>query len=62
MEELEQSGYIHCQVNHKYNFIDPETGMHTQNIELIWGSAKWRNKKHQGTSHYHLESYLTEFM
>lgn len=49
-------------MKHKYNFIDPDTDMHTQNIESIWRSGKWRNKKHRGTSHHYFESYLAEFM
>lgn len=53
---------VHVQVNHTYNFVDPETGVHTQNVERMWGSAKWRNKRHRGTTRKHLNSYLIEFI
>lgn len=60
-EELEKAGFVHLTVNHKYNFVDPVSKVHTQNIERLWGSAKWRNKCHRGTTRKHLESYLAEF-
>ncbi|GFQ97985.1 DDE_Tnp_IS1595 domain-containing protein [Trichonephila clavata] len=59
--ELENAGFLHGTVNHKYNFVDPDTGVHTQHVERMWGSAKWRNKKQRGTAH-HLDSYLIEFI
>jgi hypothetical protein len=55
-------GFIHNTVKHTYNFVDPYTGAHTQNIKRLWGSTKWGNKKHRGTNRNFLESYLAEFM
>ena len=59
---MEEAGLQHFKVNHRYNFVDPDTGVNTQKIERLWGSAKWRNKKHRGTPRHHLESYPTELM
>ena len=60
--QLQAAGYDHMTVNHKYNFVDPFTGVHTQNVERMWGTAKWRNKCHRGTKRDFLDSYLIEFM
>ena len=61
-DELERAGFQHFKVNHSYNFVHPGTDIHTQNIERLWGSAKWRNKRHRGTSRQNLDSYLIEFI
>uniref|UniRef100_A0A7E4V154 DDE_Tnp_IS1595 domain-containing protein n=1 Tax=Panagrellus redivivus TaxID=6233 RepID=A0A7E4V154_PANRE len=60
-ERLFEAGYEHLKVNHSKNFVDPDTGVHTQKVERMWGSAKWRNKRHRGTARHHLECYLAEF-
>ncbi|KAI4293332.1 hypothetical protein PAPHI01_2606 [Pancytospora philotis] len=41
--------YTHGHVNHKVNFVDPETGVHTQNIENLWSQFK-KFKRRQGYS------------
>ena len=55
-------GFTHLQVNHTFNFVDPNTGAHTQNVENNWKNAKMRNKRHHGTHRQMVESYLCEFM
>ena len=48
---------LHC----KYSipFVDPTTGVHTQNIESYWNRVKTKFKGVQDTM---LSSYLDEFM
>ena len=55
-------GYEHHTVNHTCNFVNPEDGTHTQNIESCWRNAKIRNKRHFGTHRRMLDSYMCEFM
>uniref|UniRef100_A0A914E0W0 ISXO2-like transposase domain-containing protein n=1 Tax=Acrobeloides nanus TaxID=290746 RepID=A0A914E0W0_9BILA len=62
-EELEEAGFEHFKVNHKYNILDPDDpNVHTQTVERMWGSTKGRNKKHRGTARHHLKFYLAEFV
>jgi hypothetical protein len=49
-------------VNHSINFVDPETGTHTNKIEGLWKQAKEIFKQMNGCSRVHLNSYLNEFM
>jgi len=34
--DLQQAGFQHNTVHHTYNFVDPYTEAHTQNIEKLW--------------------------
>jgi len=52
--------HINAIVNHSYNFVDPSTYAHTQNIERLWGSVKWRNKCRRGTARYSIWQDLCE--
>lgn len=49
-------------VNHSINFVDPDTGVHTQTIESYWAKAKYRFKEMKGCASHLLPSYLDERM
>ena len=55
------SDYTHDTVNHKYNFVNPVTGAHTQNIENLWSQfKKFKRRKGYGKIRY-MQHYLDEF-
>ena len=53
------NGYIHGNVNHSENFVDPNTGVHTQGLERAWLDAKDWYKSARGNMKY-LQSHLDE--
>lgn len=59
---IRNAGYNHETVNHTFNFVDPTSGAHTQNVERMWGSAKCRNKRQRGTHRIMIDSYMAEYM
>ncbi|XP_078362352.1 uncharacterized protein LOC144646583 [Oculina patagonica] len=59
---LNQLGYIHLSVNHSENFVDPDSGAHTNTIKGLWALVKKKLKSMSGTLYEHLPSYLDEFV
>ena len=64
MEGVQPSTTVltHQTVNHLVNFVDPQTGVHTQGIESYWARVKYKFKRMKGVDGNHLLSYLDEFM
>ena len=58
---LNQLGYIHLSVNHSKNFVDPNSGAHTNTIEDVWALVKKKLKSMSGTLYKYIPSYLDEF-
>ncbi|ETW92248.1 MAG: hypothetical protein ETSY1_44485 [Candidatus Entotheonella factor] len=52
----------HAVVNHSLHFVDPTTGVHTQNVESYWNRVKTKFKRMKGVQKDMLDSYLDEFM
>lgn len=52
--------YTHRTVNHSKNFVNPETNVHTQNIERLWRDMRAKIPRY-GIKDYHFTHYLAEF-
>ena len=52
----------HGVVVHAANFVDPVTGVHTQEEESAWSRLKYKVKMRKGVSNYNLQSFLNEHM
>ena len=59
---LNALGYIHQTVNHSQHYVDPATGVHTNNIEARWSACKASFKRRYGITREHLPSYIDEYM
>lgn len=55
-------GFSHGMVNHKFNFVAPGTGVHTQNVESLWNRLKRKIKAMCGIKRTQLPGYLAEMM
>ena len=52
----------HEVVNHSLHFVEPTTGVHTQNGESYWSRVKTKLKRMRGCHTHQLPSYLDEYM
>ena len=52
----------HRVVVHANNFVDPLTGVHTQEVESSWANLKEGIKQRKGVSKADLQSYLDDRM
>lgn len=59
--DLDNQGFTHFTVNHSVNFVDPDTGAHTNNIERLWRDVRSTIPRY-GTRKAHSAGYLAEFM
>jgi transposase-like protein len=62
IKNIDQGIYSHAVVVHQENFVQPaNTGVHTQNIESLWGRVKRMIKMH-GADDNLVASYVAEAM
>jgi transposase-like protein len=59
-QQINKSIYQHHVVNHSKNFVDPDTGTHTQNIERLWRDIRGSIPRY-GRREEHFNHYLAEF-
>jgi len=57
---LSMEGFVHQRVNNSQNFVNPDSGAHTQNIKCLWREV-CAGIPCYGRSHKHLVGYLAEF-
>lgn len=53
---------LHRTVVHQNNFVDPLTGIHTQEIESAWARLKYHIKREKGVRGGDLQAFLNEQM
>ena len=53
---------VHRTVVHRDNFVDPVTGIHTQEAESAWARLKYHIKKEKGIRHGDIQDFLDEQM
>jgi hypothetical protein len=59
---LSRLGYEHNAVCHKYNFVSPENGIHTQNVESLNNILKLIIKKRKGIREVEREDFYPSLL
>ncbi|CAH8588855.1 unnamed protein product [Schistosoma intercalatum] len=59
---LHRLGYVHHVVVHKRHFVDPTTGVHTNNIGAMWSRLKEFLRPYHGSRGRLLWSHMDEFL
>ena len=55
---LNQLGYTHLSVNHSKNFVDPNSGVHTNTIKGVWTLLKKKLKSISGMLYEYMYTQL----
>ncbi len=58
---LDKAGFQHLTVNHKYNFVDPDTWANTQKIEYSWRYLRNMSSR-GGITKDKLSEHLSKYM
>lgn len=58
----ESLGLSHEVVIHENHFVDPVTGIHTNNVECFWQRCKRKLKRMYGANREMLPSHIDEFL
>ena len=62
IEDIPGYGYVHYQVNHSKNYVDPTSGACTNTIEAKWGGLKKAIPRQGFRADHVLQEYLAEQM
>ena len=54
--------YTHMVVNHSRNFINPQTGAHTQTVERMWREVKRIRRMYEGVQRNEVSFHLAEYL
>jgi transposase-like protein len=54
--------FRHYTVNHSTNFVDPQTGSYTQNVERMWRDLKRIKKLYEGVNRVDIDAHIAEYL